>query len=95
MNFIRKIFQAHSEKDEEFYNELKKLLNFSPKSINKYKKAFTHRSVQMLDRKGIPINYERLEFLGDSILGSSSQCMDIFVLSFLRQYSYSNLSGKP
>ena len=70
MNFIRKIFQAHSEKDEEFYNELKKLLNFSPKSINKYKKAFTHRSVQMLDRKGIPINYERLEFLGDSILGS-------------------------
>ena len=70
MNFIRKIVKPHNEEDAQLYNELKKLLNFSPRSINKYKKAFTHRSVQMLDSKGIPINYERLEFLGDSILGS-------------------------
>ena len=70
MNFIRKIVQSHSDEDAELYNELKKLLNFSPKKLNKYKKAFTHRSVQMLDKKGNPINYERLEFLGDSILGS-------------------------
>jgi len=70
MNFIRKIVKPRSEEDVQFYNELKSLLNFSPKKINKYKKAFTHRSVQMLDSKGIPINYERLEFLGDSILGS-------------------------
>lgn len=70
MNFIRKIVKSHSNEDAELYNELKKLLNFSPRKINKYKKAFTHRSVQMLDKKGIPINYERLEFLGDSILGS-------------------------
>ena len=70
MSFIRKIVQPHSDEDAELYNELKKLLNFSPKKINKYKKAFTHRSVQMTDKNGIPINYERLEFLGDSILGS-------------------------
>ncbi len=70
MSFIRKIVQSHSDEDTELYYELKKLLKFSPKKINKYKKAFTHRSVQMLDKKGIPINYERLEFLGDSILGS-------------------------
>ncbi|MEN8777261.1 MAG: ribonuclease III [Polaribacter sp.] len=70
MNFIRKLVQTRSEEDLELRSELKKLLNFSPKNINKYKKAFTHRSVQMLDRKGNPINYERLEFLGDSILGS-------------------------
>jgi ribonuclease-3 len=70
MNFIRKIVNPHSKEDKELYYELKKLLNFSPKNINKYKKAFTHRSVQMLDGYGNPINYERLEFLGDSILGS-------------------------
>ncbi|MFD2529717.1 ribonuclease III [Polaribacter marinaquae] len=69
-SFIRKIVQQHSKEDAEFHNELRKLLNFSPRKINQYKKAFTHRSVQMLDRKGNPINYERLEFLGDSILGS-------------------------
>ena len=70
MNFIRKIVQSQSKEDVALHNELKKLLNFSPRKINKYKKAFTHRSVQMTDKKGNPINYERLEFLGDSILGS-------------------------
>jgi ribonuclease-3 len=59
MNFIRKIVPSRSKEDVQLYSELKKLLNFSPRKINKYKKAFTHRSVQMLDKKGIPINYER------------------------------------
>ena len=59
-----------NKKDRDLYYELKDLLNFSPKNLNKYKKAFTHRSVQMSDEKGNPINYERLEFLGDSILGA-------------------------
>jgi ribonuclease-3 len=70
MNFIRKIVQPYSKEDAKLHSELKKLLNFSPRKINKYKKAFTHRSVQIIDNKGNPINYERLEFLGDSILGS-------------------------
>ena len=70
MNFIRKIVQSQSKEDVALHSELKKLLKFSPRKINKYKKAFTHRSVQMTDKKGNPINYERLEFLGDSILGS-------------------------
>ena len=70
MNFIRKIVKSRSIEDQELRSELRKLLNFSPRRINKYKKAFTHRSVQMLDKNGIPINYERLEFLGDSILDS-------------------------
>jgi ribonuclease-3 len=70
MNFIRKIVQPYSKEDAKLHSELKKLLNFSPRKINKYKKAFTHRSVQIVDNKGNPINYERLEFLGDSILGS-------------------------
>lgn len=70
MNIIRKIVHSYSDEDKQLYNELKKLLNFSPRKINKYKKAFTHRSVQMLDDDGLPVNYERLEFLGDSILGA-------------------------
>jgi ribonuclease-3 len=70
MNFIRKIVKQYSKEDTELYNELKKLLHFSPKKINKYKKAFTHRSIQISDKKGNPINYERLEFLGDAILGA-------------------------
>ena len=70
MNFISKIVHSFSEEDQQFYNELKKILNFSPRNISKYRKAFTHRSIQLLDVEGNPMNYERLEFLGDSILGS-------------------------
>ncbi|NVK51897.1 MAG: ribonuclease III [Flavobacteriaceae bacterium] len=70
MNFIRKIVKSQSKKNEAFYYELKSLLNFSPKKIDYYKKAFTHRSLKEVDEKGNPVNYERLEFLGDAMLGS-------------------------
>ncbi|WP_299059139.1 ribonuclease III [uncultured Polaribacter sp.] len=70
MSFIRNIVKPLNKEDVQLYIELKKILKFSPKKLNKYKKAFTHRSLQITDKKGIPINYERLEFLGDSILGS-------------------------
>ena len=70
MSFIRKLVSSRSKKDTELFNELKKLLHFSPRKLQKYQKAFTHRSVQMIDKKGNPLNYERLEFLGDSILGA-------------------------
>lgn len=70
MNFLRKIVRPKTKEDEEFYYELKALLNFKPIVLNHYKKAFIHRSLKMIDDKGKPINYERLEFLGDAILGS-------------------------
>ena len=70
MNFIRKIVHSISEEDKLLNYEIKKLLNFSPRNLLKYKKAFTHRSIQMIDGEGNPLNYERLEFLGDSILGA-------------------------
>ena len=70
MNFLRRIVKPQNQEDEDFYYELKSLLNFKPIKLSHYKKAFTHRSLKMKDRKGNPINYERLEFLGDAMLGS-------------------------
>lgn len=70
MNFLRKIVRPQNKEDEDFYYELKELLNFKPIKLSNYKKAFTHRSLKITDRKGNPINYERLEFLGDAMLGS-------------------------
>ena len=68
MIFFHKIIKRYSKDDIWLYYELKKTLKLSPSKINLYKKAFTHRSFQITDSKGILINYERLEFLGDSIL---------------------------
>lgn len=72
MNFIRNIFKknSHSDKDGIFFNSLSKTIGFNPTNLYYYKKAFTHRSMNIKDAKGNPINYERLEFLGDAMLGA-------------------------
>lgn len=71
MNFIRKIIKSPSNKeDEDFIFALKKILGFKPHHINHYKEAFTHSSLKIINEKGFSFNYERLEFLGDAILGA-------------------------
>ena len=70
MNIIRKITGSHSERDEDFIFAIKKVIGFKPRNINLYKEAFTHSSLKKRSTKDLPINYERLEFLGDAILGS-------------------------
>jgi ribonuclease-3 len=72
MNFIRNIFKKNSRSDEggNFFIQLETILGFKPKDLKYYKKAFTHRSMNKRDDKGNPVNYERLEFVGDAMLGS-------------------------
>ncbi len=71
MSIIRKIFsKSRSQEDGIFFDTIQKILGFAPKNINHYKKAFTHRSSNKLNSEGNPINYERLEFLGDAMLSS-------------------------
>ena len=72
MNFIRKIVTQSSKGDDKvFYDAMKNLLNFKPNQIENYQKAFTHRSLKKVDEKGEPFNYERLEFVGDAMLGAA------------------------
>ncbi len=71
MKFIRKIIKPRSTKDESFYVDVKNILGFSPRNLQFFKKAFIHRSTKKIDKNtGNPINYERLEFLGDAILSA-------------------------
>ena len=56
------------KKDGIFHTKLKELLGFSPKNISYYSEAFTHPSYQY--QKTTRKSYERLEFLGDAILGA-------------------------
>ena len=70
-NIIRKIFtKSRSPEGGIFFDSIQEILGFTPKNINYYKKAFTHRSSNRLDLIGNPINYERLEFLGDAMLSA-------------------------
>ncbi|KGO90336.1 ribonuclease III [Flavobacterium suncheonense] len=68
---IKKIFpNSRSAEDGIFFDELQKILGFQPLDLSHYRTAFTHRSMNRTDEKGNPLNYERLEFLGDAMLGS-------------------------
>ena len=70
-NLLNKISKkSRSEEDGIFFEKLTKILGFKPVILDYYKKAFTHRSANKTDDKGNPFNYERMEFLGDAMLGS-------------------------
>jgi len=64
------IFNSHPKEDGIFFMGMRKILGFKPKDISIYKKAFIHRSLHLKDAAGNPLNYERLEFLGDAMLGA-------------------------
>ena len=72
MNFLFNIFKKESRPVEGgiLFQKLSVLLQFSPSNITYYEQAFTHRSANKIDEKGHQISYERLEFLGDAILGT-------------------------
>ncbi|NAS31147.1 ribonuclease III [Flavobacteriaceae bacterium R38] len=70
MSIIQKILNSRSEDDGNFFLFLKKILGFQPKDLHYYHKAFIHRSTNKKDDQGNPINYERLEFLGDAMLSA-------------------------
>jgi ribonuclease-3 len=71
MNRLRNIFtKSRSPEDGIFFDAIQTILGFSPKILDHYRRAFTHRSSSRLDTAGNIINYERLEFLGDAMLSA-------------------------
>ncbi|MBA4152861.1 ribonuclease III domain-containing protein [Flavobacterium sp.] len=71
MSLFKKIFtKSRPLEGGIFFDAIHKILGFKPNEIEYYRKAFTHRSSNKLDLKGNPINYERLEFLGDAMLSA-------------------------
>ncbi|MGQ2984410.1 ribonuclease III [Flavobacterium sp.] len=73
MGLFKKIFSKTPRLPQEggiFFEEMNKMLGFLPLDLDIYRRAFTHRSSNKLDENGHPVNYERLEFLGDAMLGS-------------------------
>ena len=65
-----------------FYSEIEKILEYKFKDSNLLNEALTHSSIKKNIKHKKVFNYERLEFLGDRILG--------FVISDLIFKKYPN-----
>ncbi|MGQ8336454.1 ribonuclease III [Sunxiuqinia sp. A32] len=70
---IRTIVQKiklFSSNRKEFYLFLKSLFDIYPSNLNLYETALIHKSASKLDSQQNWVNNERLEYLGDAILGA-------------------------
>lgn len=72
MNWFRKILNKKSPINNSgiFYSAIAQIIGYKPRNIELFNTSFTHRSVNRTNEKGEIVSYERLEFLGDAILGS-------------------------
>lgn len=69
MPFSR-IYKLYFSPNRKYIQSLENLLGFVPGNIRLYRMAFRHRSVAVPIKNGAKNSNERLEFLGDAILGS-------------------------
>ncbi len=61
---------AQFSKQRALHRSIRNLLGFWPGNIRLYEQAFRHRSVAREIRAGVKDSNERLEFLGDAVLGA-------------------------
>jgi ribonuclease-3 len=67
---VSKLYKLYLSPDRKYVRSLKNLLGFVPGNLRLYRMAFRHRSVAIELKNGTKNSNERLEFLGDAILGS-------------------------
>ncbi len=74
MNSFKSLFQtrkpATGKNNESLEKGIKAITGLTPKNIQLYQTAFTHKSMGIKKENGHVVSYERLEFLGDAILGA-------------------------
>jgi ribonuclease III len=62
---------AQFSRHRELYRSIRNLLGFWPGNIHLYEQAFRHKSIARPIKGGFKNSNERLEFLGDAILGAA------------------------
>lgn len=67
---ISKFYKLYLSPNRKYVKSLKNLLGFVPGNLSLYRLAFRHKSVAQNVKKGVKNSNERLEFLGDAVLGS-------------------------
>ena len=67
---ITQVYNLYLSPNRNYVRKLKNLLGFVPGNVRLYQMAFRHKSVAVMIKDGVKNSNERLEFLGDAVLGS-------------------------
>lgn len=70
MTVFQKPIRIYFSPEKKLHESLRNILGFYPVNIHLYKLAFRHSSAAQQIKKGVKDSNERLEFLGDSIIGT-------------------------
>jgi ribonuclease-3 len=68
--FYYKFLTTYFSNDKKLYVAFRNILGFYPSNIHLYKQCLRHRSASVVGKNGGDNSNERLEFLGDAILGA-------------------------
>src|SRR5690606_5348499 len=63
-------YNLYLSPNRKYIRKLKNILGFVPGNLKLYRMAFRHKSVATTIKEGVKNSNERLEFLGDAVLGS-------------------------
>jgi len=67
---LSKLLFSSDQQEKDLIRSLRNLLGFYPGNISVYQLAFSHRSISRETDYGVPLSNERLEYLGDAVLGA-------------------------
>lgn len=67
---VSRLYKLYLSPHRKYVKILQNLLGFVPGNLLLYRLAFRHKSVAQNVKKGVKNSNERLEFLGDAVLGS-------------------------
>ncbi len=69
LDFLKYLLLKNSE-DKKLFSAIKNLSGVYPGNLAVYKLAFSHKSVAKEISRGVKLSNERLEYLGDAVLGA-------------------------
>ncbi len=70
MRIFNRIGRKRASQENNLSEVIRNIFGYSPKNVAIYELAFRHKSVATLTQNGFKHSNERLEYLGDAVLGS-------------------------
>src|SRR5436190_14469899 len=70
LNLIKAFYNLYLSRERKFVRSMKNLLGFTPLNVSLYKLAFTPHTFASGSTNGLKSSNERLEYLGDAVLGA-------------------------